>query len=238
MNGDGSAALISGSACNRSSCYSVLIWWRGNGLNWTQAQTIFGIGGNVAISSDGSTALVNSPSSSGTGAVTVLNWNGVSWGQQQVLTDKNAASDQSYFGTSLALSANGSVAFIGGDPGGSNNYGAAFLFARTGTTWTQQQTLSAAGTGDGEYSTVALNGDGTVAMVAMLGPEDPYGTVSVFQCSASHCVRVQSFAVKSQPDGYGNGFGGSVSLSSAGTTALIGDGYSSDPTFAAWVFTS
>jgi hypothetical protein len=236
LSGDGGTALISGSACHLSSCNPVLISWHRSGINWNQGQVLMGIGGNVAISSDGSTAIVNSPSGPGLGAVTVLDWNGTVWAQQQVLTDKNSVVDQSSFGTGLALSANGSVAFIGGAPQGS--YGAAWLFTRTGTTWTQQQTLSATGEGDGESATVALSADGTVAMVAVLGPEDAYGTVSVFQCSATKCVHQHAIAVKSQPDGYGNGFGGSVSISSDGTTALIGTGFSSDPVFAAWVFTS
>jgi hypothetical protein len=72
----------------------------------------------------------------------------------------------------------------------------------------------------------------------MSGAEDAYGTVYVFHCSATQCVHVQAIAVKSQPFGYGNGFGGSVSLSSAGTTAVTGTGYASDPINAAWVFTS
>lgn len=239
LSGDGSSALISGTHCQGGGpCLPILYSWHGSSFgNWPQSQLLHGIGGAIAISSDGSTALAESSSTSGIGSVTVLDWNGTAWAEQQVLTDKNSAVDQSFFGTGLSLSSNGSVAFIGGAPA-DGTYGAAFLFTRTGTNWTQQQTLSAAGTGDGESATVALGADGTVAMVAMLGPEDAYGTVSVFQCGATHCVRVQAIAVKSQPDGYGNGFGGSVSLSSDGTTALIGTGFSSDPVDAAWVFTS
>jgi hypothetical protein len=223
LSSNGSTALISGSA-------GVTAFGR-SGTTWTQHQVLSGVGGYVAISRDGSTAVAE-----GNSGPVVFHWSGTAWTQQQILTDRNAAADGGSCCTSVALSANGSVAFLGGAPQGS--YGAAFLFTRTGTKWTQQQTMSAAGEGDGESATVALSADGAVAMVAVLGPEDAFGTVSAFQCSATHCLHVQAIAVKSQPNGYGNGFGGSVSLSSDGATALIGTGYSSDPIDAAWVFTS
>jgi len=190
----------------------------------------------VAISGDGSTALVNGVGT-GFGAVFVFHWSGTTWIQQQILTDKNSAIDQSFLGTGVSLSANGSIAFIGAESG-DDGYGAVFLFTRTGTTWTQQQTMTAAADVDGEATVVALSADGSVALAAVNGPEDTHGTVYVFQCRATQCVHKQAIAVTSQPFGYGNGFGGYVSLSSAGTTALIGTGYASDPVDAAWVFTT
>jgi hypothetical protein len=230
LSGDGNSALIAVSG-------GVYPFHR-SGTSWTQGQELTGVGDNVAISSDGSTALADASSAGLLGAVVVFQWNGVFWTEQQVLTDKNASVDQSFIGTGLALSSNGNVAFIGGASSDGTGHGAAFLFTRTGTHWTQQQSLTAAAEIDGESTATALSGDGSVAMAAVSGPEDAYGTVYVFHCSATQCVHQQAIAVKSQPYGYGNGFGGSVSLNSAGTTAVIGTGYSSDPINAAWVFTS
>jgi hypothetical protein len=230
LSGDGNSALIAVSG-------GVYPFHR-SGTSWTQGQELTGVGGNVAISSDGSTALADASSAGLLGAVVVFQWNGGSWTEQQVLTDKNASVDQSFIGTGLALSSNGNVAFIGGASTDGTGHGAAFLFTRTGTQWTQQQTLTAAAEIDGESTATALSGDGSVAMAAVSGPEDAYGTVYVFHCSATQCVHQQAIAVKSQPNGYGNGFGGSVSLSSAGTVAVIGTGYASDPINAAWVFTA
>jgi hypothetical protein len=230
LSGDGNSALIAVSG-------GVDPFHR-SGTSWTQGQELTGVGGNVAISSDGRTALADASGAGFLGAVVVFQWNGVFWTEQQVLTDKNAAFDQSSIGTGLALSSNGNVAFIGGASNDGTGHGAAFLFTRAGTQWTQQQSLTAAAEIDGESTTTALSGDGSVAMAAVSGPEDAYGTVYVFHCSATQCVHQQAIAVKSQPNGYGNGFGGSVSLSSAGTTAVIGTGYASDPINAAWVFTS
>jgi hypothetical protein len=230
LSGDGNSALI--------AVAGGVDPFHRSGTSWTQGQELTGVGGNVAISSDGSTALADASGAGLLGAVVVFQWNGVFWTEQQVLTDKNASVDNSFIGTGLALSTNGNVAFIGAESQDGTGHGAAFLFTRTGTHWTQQQALSAAAEIDGEATFTALSGDGSVAMAAVSGAEDAYGTVYVFHCSATQCVHQQAIAVKSQPNGYGNGFGGSVSLNSAGTTALIGTGYASDPINAAWVFTS
>jgi hypothetical protein len=230
LSGDGNTALI--------AVPGGVYPFNRSGTLWTQGQEFTGVGGNVAISTDGRTALADASGAGFLGAVVVFQWNGMYWTEQQVLTDKNASVDQSFIGTGLALSSNGNVAFIGGASSDGTGHGAAFLFTRTGTHWTQKQSLTAAAEIDGEATFTALSGDGSVAMAAVSGPEDAYGTVYVFRCSATQCVHQQAIAVKSQPYGYGNGFGGSVSLSSAGTTAVIGTGYSSDPINAAWVFTS
>jgi hypothetical protein len=230
LSGDGNTALI--------AVPGGVYPFHRSGTTWTEAQEWTGVGGTVAISSDGRTALADASGAGFLGAVVVFQWNGVFWTEQQVLSDKNASFDDSFIGTGLALSSNGNVAFIGGSNYDGTGHGAAFLFTRTGVQWTQQQSLTAAAEIDGESTATALSGDGSIAMAAVSGPEDSYGTVYVFHCSATQCVHQQAIAVKSQPYGYGNGFGGSVSLNSAGTTAVIGTGFSSDPINAAWVFTS
>lgn len=246
LSGDGNSALIAVPAIgpNAGAVYA----FHRSGTAWTQEQKLtpsdgsvpvynFGaLNDSVAISSDGGTALISG--NTGQGVVFAFHWTGAAWTQQQILTDQNAATDYSFLGTGVSLSANGTVAFIGGESGDGTGHGAAFLFTRTGTQWTQQQTLTAAAEIDGEATVTAISANGSVAMAAVNGPEDAYGTVYVFSCSATQCVHQQAIAVKSQPNGYGNGFGGSVSLSSAGTTAVIGTGYASDPINAAWVFTS
>ena len=56
----------------------------------------------------------------------------------QQTTTKLTATDESgnaYFGNSVALSSDGNTALIGGDADNSN-VGAAWVFTRSGTTWT------------------------------------------------------------------------------------------------------
>ena len=96
------------------------------------------IGLDVALSADGNTALVAaSGDNNGVGAVWVFTRSGSTWTQQG---PKLTAADEiahGNFGSGVALSADGNTALVGGqnDNGGA---GAAWIFTRSGSTWTQQ----------------------------------------------------------------------------------------------------
>jgi FG-GAP repeat len=89
-----------------------------------------------------------------------------------------------WFGLSVALSANGTTALVGGpqdDPGQNGPAGAAWVFTRSGSGWAQQgPKLTPTGVADqGALGTVedwfgysvALSGDGNTALIG--GPDDP-----------------------------------------------------------------
>ncbi len=92
----------------------------------------------MALSADGSTALIGAPADSGgIGAAFLFTRSGSAWTQQGAkLTAKNETGRGS-FGTSVALSADGSTALVGA-PADGGGIGAAFLFTRSGSTFTQQ----------------------------------------------------------------------------------------------------
>ena len=103
------------------------------------------------------------------GAVYVFTRSGSTWSQQQELTASDGAAND-HFGYSVALSADGNTALIGAyDKTIGNNYeqGVAYVFTRSGSTWSQQQELTAS---DGAakmhfgYS-VALSADGNTALI-------------------------------------------------------------------------
>ena len=87
-----------------------------------------GFGGNVALSADGNTALIGGPLNNiSVGAAWAFTRSGGTWAQQG---PKLTASDETGpggFGVSVALSADGSPALIGG-PGDNNGVGAAWAF--------------------------------------------------------------------------------------------------------------
>lgn len=92
-------------------------------------------------------------------AAYVFTRNGVTWSQQAKLT----ASDSSpgdWFGSSVAISSNRVI--IGA--GNSNRTGASYVFTRSGTTWSQQQKLTASGaaTDDQFGFSVALSAEAVV----------------------------------------------------------------------------
>ena len=88
---------------------------------------------------------------------------------QQPLPDPRATAGDT-FGSSVALSGDGTAALIGAlykTVGGKAFAGAAYAYTRSGRTWTQRQELTAfhPAAGDNFGSSVALSGDGTAALV-------------------------------------------------------------------------
>jgi hypothetical protein len=109
---------------------------------------------------------------SGSGAVYVFTRNGTAWSQQAYLKASNAEASDA-FGASVAISGDTLVVGATGESSNaigvngiqSNNSasysGAAYVFIRNGTTWSQQAYLKASNTGTDDYFglSVAISGD-------------------------------------------------------------------------------
>ena len=91
---------------------------------------------------------------------------GAAWSQQGGKLTGGAESGNGLFGTSAALSADGTRALIGG-PGDNDGKGAAWVFARSGSSWSQQgsKLVGSGGSGASFGAAVALSGDGKTALV-------------------------------------------------------------------------
>jgi hypothetical protein len=155
--------------------------------------------------------------------------NGTTWTQQATLTD---ATPSNRFGYSVAL--RGNFALVG-EPfktvGGNALQGAAYVFVRNGTTWTQQAELTAGdGAGSDQFGwSVALNG--SIALVGAFS-KFPAGAAYVFVRSGATWIQLAKLTAS---DGaQGDAFGYSVALS--GTTVLIGADGKNNDTGAAYVF--
>ena len=187
----------------------------------------------------------------GAGAAYVFTRSGGTWTQQAYLKASNTAAIGDYFGCSVAVS--GDTVVIGaygerssatGVGGNQVDYsapgsGAAYVFTRSGTTWTQQAYLKASNTGMDDYfgSSVAVSGD-----VAVIGAPNESSNAtgvngneadnSVYQAGAAY-VFVRSGSTWTQQaylkasntgagavNGWGDQFGNSVAVS--GDTAVIG----------------
>ncbi len=131
------------------------------------------------------------------------------------------------FGNSVALSADGNTALVGG-PVDNGDVGAVWVFTRTGVTWTLQEKLTAPTSGGEEEvgpgnfgASVALSSDGDRALIG--GPQDSGGTGAAWYFVRSGFGG--SYILKEKVLGGGEPlFGFSVALSSDGATALIGAG--------------
>ncbi len=176
----------------------------------------------VALSADGSTALVGAPrSSGGWGTAYLFRRTGATWALDTVLQPLEAESAPS-FGRSVALSADGSEALIGG-PGEGRSTGAAWVFRREGSEWHNTAKLAAGDGGEeGERfsASVALSGDGSRALVGASGGGERTGAAWAFTSSGG----AWSTGVRLEPQepGVGQLFGRSVALSANGATALVG----------------
>ncbi len=202
-------------------------------LVWVQQQMITGDLGNsdlfgysVAVSGD--TAIVGAYSEdigadAGIGAAYVFVRSGTTWSRQQKLTASDGAAADG-FGISVAIS--GNTAVVGAyavDISGVTNRGAAYVFVRSGTTWSPQGSRLIASDGAASdlfgYS-VAISTDTAVigAYSDDVGANVNQGSAYVFFRSGSAWSQQAKLTAS---DGAGSdSFGYSVAVS--GNTALVG----------------
>ena len=204
---------------------------------------------SVALSADESTLLIGDSAYNGnTGAAWVFTRSGGTWTEQAQLTGKEE-SGEGEFGDSVALSADGDTALIGGladdkfkAPDGF--VGAAWVFTRSSSTWAQQgkkftggeEVLETFGSRFGE--SVALSEDGNTALIG--GGEDHNGRGAAWVFTRSGETWTQQgkkLTGVGETGPFGSDFGFSVALSSDGDTAVIGGWSDNDFAGAAWVFT-
>jgi hypothetical protein len=196
-------------------------------------------GFRVALSADGSTALVGgSADNSHVGAAWVFTRSGSTWTQQGEKLTGGEESGKAEFGKGVALSGDGDTALIGGllDNGGA---GAAWVFTREGETWSQQGAkLTGSGeVGEGRFAfSVALSGDGDTALIGGGGDNGEVGAAWVFTRSGSTWEQQGEKLTGGGEVGKGH-FGFSVALSGDGDNALVGGLTDNGEVGAAWVFT-
>jgi hypothetical protein len=196
-------------------------------------------GGAVAISADGNTAIVGGESdNSGLGAAWVFARTGNVWTQQgPKLVPSNNIDSAIYFGKAVALSADGNTALIGAI-GDDSDIGAAWIFARSGTTWQQQAKLVGSGSSGhpNQGYSVSLSADGNTAIVGGLNDSSNIGAVWIFVRSGSVWTQqgpklVGTGGINQQGQGF------SVSLAANGNTLIVGGPNDNNYLGAAWIFT-
>lgn len=200
-------------------------------------------GTSLALSADGNTAIVGGPADNGDlGAAWVfVRMNGV-WTQQGDKLVGAGAVGSSIQGYSVALSADGNTALVGGYCD-DNCVGALWVFVRINGTWTQQgdklvgtsAVLSTAGNAQMGHS-VALSADGNTAIAGGFWDNDFVGAAWVFVQENGAWVQQGDKLVGTGAQGPASqAF--SVAISSDGNTAVIGGPEDNDNVGAAWVFT-
>jgi hypothetical protein len=143
ISGDGNTVLIGAIGGTDLCCSGAAFVFTRTGDVWEQQGDAFisadriGPGVSVALSADGNTALVGDPGENGAlGTAYVFTRTGGVWSQQGKLAGADAlgAAQQ---GQSVAISADGNTAIVGG-PADNDHAGAAWVFTRDSGGWDQQ----------------------------------------------------------------------------------------------------
>jgi hypothetical protein len=148
------------------------------------------------------------------------------------------ATNTSLQGQSVAVSSDGNTAIIGA-PSDNSNVGGAWIFVRSGTTWTQQGGklvgTGAVGAAKQGYS-VAISADGNTVAIGGNLDNLANGAVWVFTRAGITWTQQGSKLVGTGNTGYAQQ-GSSLSLSADGNTLAVGGVGDNSYAGAAWVFT-
>jgi uncharacterized protein (TIGR03437 family) len=206
-------------------------------------------GYSVALSGDGNTALVGGfQDNNFTGAAWFFTRSGSAWTQQG--GKLVGGGFLSYFGWSVALSADGNTAIVGW-PYANYFAGGASVYTRSAGVWTQQGSalvgtgaISGYPNGSFQGSSVALSSDGNTAIVGGPNDNNSAGAAWVFTRSGGVWTQQGIKLVGSGAAGFA-AQGSSVAISGDGNTAMVGGPCDNPGTSAtcqgnvgaAWVFT-
>ena len=200
----------------------------------------------VSISGDGNLFIVgasgNGSGSINSGAAYIFARSGPTWAEQAILKASDAAQSD-LFGYGAAISSDGNTAIVGAvaeDTGGSSA-GAAYIFTRSGSTWTEQAKIQASNKGSGDQlgKVVSMSNDGnTVIVGARLEDTGAANAGSAYIFTRSGSTWTQQAQIQPSVTASGGAFGTSVTISDDGNTAFVGAGdYETNNGAGVYVFT-
>ena len=195
-----------------------------SGILWTERQKLLPNDGTAgqdfgkSISMDGDTVLVGSRREDDNGSVYVFVRSGTTWTHQQKLRASDG-SNTAFFGASVSV--DGDTVVVGASQDAL--VGSAYVFVRSGATWTEQQKLTEDTDGFSFFG-ISVAVDGDTALVGAPGT-DIFGETHIVPSAAYVFVRngtTWTLQQKLTPGGeiIFNGFGSSVSLER--NTAVVG----------------
>ena len=211
-----------------------------SGSTWTQqakCQPLDGpfntqFGTSLEINSDGTYFIAGDTQKAGGGAAYVFTRSGSTWTQQaKIVSSDLQASD--YFGYDVALNSDATYAIVGagfedggaGDP--TSNAGAAYIYTRSGSTWTEQAKIQANDVTANAYFGVgtSMNSSGDRVIIGAYGLNNNIGSVYIFQRAGS--TWTQQAKLRGSDANAVSGSGGlkNVSMSDDGNTVIYAHYY-------------
>jgi hypothetical protein len=212
---------------------SAYIFFR-SGTSWSQQAKLTAsdgaagdlFGNSVSISGDYAIVGANQDDVNGmvdSGSAYVFLRSGTSWSQQAKLTASDGAAVD-LFGRSVSIS--GDYAIVGADYDDDNGSasGSAYVFLRSGTSWSQQAKLTASDGAAGDRFGWSVSVSGDYAIVGAYGDNSSKGSAYIFKWDGSTWSEEAKLTAS---DGAGSDyFGYSVSIS--GDYAIVGADYDDD----------
>jgi hypothetical protein len=215
------------------------------GTTWTQQAKLLASDGHPynlfgwSVSLDNDTALIGAywddENGAHSGSAYVFTRTSTTWTQQAKLLASDGTTGD-YFGYSVSLSGDTAVISAPLDNDNGNASGSAYVFTRTGNTWTQQAKLFAADGDVGDNFGIRVSLADETAIIGASADDDIRGSAYVFtRNDTTWTQQAKLVASDGQSDDF---FGWFISLS--GDTALIGapgDSDDGDSSGSAYVFT-
>ena len=245
IDGDGDVAVI---GQHRYDSYTGAAWvYTRSGTTWTQRVRLEASDGEqydmfsgrdlnysqgIGVSKDGTYIIIGArqedTGASNAGSAYIYTGSAASWTEQAIIRSPAAtASDD--FGTSVHINSDGTYAIIGAKGAGAGtNRGAAYIYTRSGSTWSLQATLTASDGADHDNfgSYVKISGDGLYAVCNARYDDDNYdssGSVYVFVRSGSSWSQQQKINLGAGGAIY-NYFGSTLDMNEAGDLIVVGSG--------------
>jgi hypothetical protein len=192
------------------------------------------LGSSIAMSADGTTIVAGAPglnSNKGNAFVFTRSPNGWASISTPVVLDNAAGQQNQYFGTSVAITADGSTIVVGAS-GSSNQRGAAYVYLRIGPNWVNYNTPHATLTNasgainDRLGSSVAISSDGINIVAGAPGVSSNRGAAYVYvrpgQSWFGDSKSVPDATLTNAGGAANDYLGRSVAISASGSTIVAG----------------
>jgi hypothetical protein len=239
MSGDGTKVIVGANQESTGATYAgaAYIFAYSSG-SWSQEAKIQAsdkqaddeFGQSVSMSSDGTKGIVGAwqedTGGSNAGAAYIFALSGGSWdtGTKIQASDKQ---DSDRFGYKVSMNSDGTKVIVGAwqDDTGGSNAGAAYIFALSGGSWSQQAKIQASDKQAHDYFgySVSMSSDGTKVIVGAFAEDTGGGSAgSAYIFALSGGSWSQQAKIQASDPEANDRFGRSVSMNSDGTKVIVG----------------
>ena len=234
ISGDGNY-IIAGAPGETSNTGAAYVFYQGSTHTWAQQAKITSTGGatseqfgvDVDIDADGTRAIIGAwkeDTSSNTedyGAAYVFKRTGTSWAQEARIVSSDIALDDE-FGNSVAINTTDGTVAIVGAYNKATAAGAAYIFKRDGTSWSQDAKIVADDAAAYDYYgwRVAITADGSHVFVTAQLENSNQGKIYVYKnTSGSTWAQQATIVQSSRQSGY---FGDGLAVNNSGDIVIAG----------------